>query len=273
MNIKTFKNCVCNIDREKLNIDEYVFSTLDRILNYECNLTITDNEKFVICHSCFPYPVWVYLRNDASESEKENVYLIIKETFGFDGEYTFNTSNDFAEFIMNRCKKDGYEFEVKLDLLAYRCLKTIAPTKNPEGYIRLAAPNEVDIVAKLIKDFREELQLDLLDDETYKIHAINHINKESFFLWIDANGEISGCCTFKDYGDKSSVGTVYTDPDKRRYGYASQLVYKVTNDVLSRNLTPVLYADKAYGASNKCYMKLGYELMGSICTIGKATNE
>lgn len=273
MSMKVFKNCICDIDTSKLMIDEYVYSTLARILTYECDLTITDEEKFVICYSCAPYPVWVYLRGDATDMDREKVYLILKDNFGFNGEYTFNTGNDYADFLMERMKRDGYDFNVTLDLLAYRCTKTIPPSKNPEGYIRPATIDEVDFVAQMISDFREELKLDVMDMDAYKKSATSYINNQAFFLWIDKNGNRCGCCTFKDFGDKSAVGTVYTLPEDRRYGYASQLVYKVTNDVLNRGKIAVLYADKAYGPSNKCYMKLGYELMGSICTIGKVTDK
>lgn len=273
MEFKTFENCIPDIDVSYLNIDEYIYSTLIRILNYECALTITDGEKFVICHSQNPYPVWIYLHHNATDEEKEQVYSILKDTFGFDGKYSFNTENGLANFIVNRCKLDGYDIGITLDLLAYRCTKTVPPSKNPEGYIRAAALDEVDFTAQLINDFKEELQLDIMNMESYKKTATKHIKNNSFFLWIDKDGKRCGCCTFNDFGDKSAVGTVYTLPDQRRYGYASQLVYKVTNDVLSRGKTAVLYADKAYGPSNKCYMKLGYELMGSICTIGKVANE
>jgi len=33
-------------------------------------------------------------------------------------------------------------------------------------------------------------------------------------------------------------------------------------------LTPMLYTDAEYPASNACYQKIGYALRGALCTLG-----
>lgn len=64
--MKKYENQKCEINLDLLKNDEYCFFVLSRILQGECRLTITDNRRIIVCHSCDPYPVWVWLPDDAT---------------------------------------------------------------------------------------------------------------------------------------------------------------------------------------------------------------
>ena len=61
---------------------------------------------------------------------------------------------------------------------------------------------------------------------------------------------------------------LYTKPEERRKHYALHLVYQVTRKAKDMGLTPMLYTDAEYPASNACYQKIGYALRGALCTLG-----
>ena len=67
----------------------------------------------------------------------------------------------------------------------------------------------------------------------------------------------------------ASINLVYTLPKERRKHYAENLVYQVTKLAVNEGLSPMLYTDADYPASNECYKKIGYVLRGSLCTIGQ----
>ena len=55
-----------------------------------------------------------------------------------------------------------------------------------------------------------------------------------------------------------SLNHAYTYPNARGRGYAANLVYAVTKELLDKGLTPLLYTDYNYPASNKAYKNVGY---------------
>ena len=61
---------------------------------------------------------------------------------------------------------------------------------------------------------------------------------------------------------------MYTKPEHRRGHYAENLVSKVSQIAAAEGLTPMLYTDADYIASNACYEKIGYIRRGELCTIG-----
>ena len=86
------------------------------------------------------------------------------------------------------------------------------------------------------------------------------------FMWRDGDGKLAAITAYRVEGRFGSVTGVYTLPTHRRHGYAMNLVHGVTARVLERGLTPILYTDADYAASNTCYQKIGYRQVGSLCT-------
>ena len=56
-------------DLKLLDNDKYTFFVLRRIMGSDCELFITDHEKIIICYSSEPFPVWIWTRDNASETE------------------------------------------------------------------------------------------------------------------------------------------------------------------------------------------------------------
>lgn len=268
MEIRKYENTTCNVDEKLLRKDEYTFYVLDRILQGQCVLTITDHSRFIICHSCEPFPVWVWLPDDATAEEKNNVWNMMKSNGLLDGSYHFNTKYDFAEYMTARGKEEGIKFRITMNMLTYNCLETIEPKKNTTGYMRRAEKEDLNLAIDLIEDFHNAVDVDKLDRERNRWKAENLINEGKLFFWINEEKEVAAMCSYNCVGDKASIGNVYTVPEKRRMGYAARLVYNVTNIILEHGLKPLLYTDADYAASNGCYMGIGYRLAGNLCEVG-----
>lgn len=94
------------------------------------------------------------------------------------------------------------------------------------------------------------------------------VKNKCLFAWRTEAGivALTGRGDQKNY---SKITSVYTLPQHRRKGYAINLVHSVTQTILDDGLIPILYTDAAYGASNDCYRKIGYEQVGSLVSICK----
>lgn len=64
--------------------------------------------------------------------------------------------------------------------------------------------------------------------------------------------------------NQAKISHVYTPIEERKKGYAANLIYLMTNDILSKGYVPLLYTDYNYIPSNKAYINAGYEDTGIL---------
>ena len=106
--MKKYDNQRCEINLDLLKNDEYCFFVLSRILQGECRLTITDNKRIIVCHSCDPYPVWIWLPDDATVEEMEQAYVIARDHFDIKNRVKSFSLTKYAIKLKNNEK--GYKY-------------------------------------------------------------------------------------------------------------------------------------------------------------------
>ena len=255
-------------DLKLLEKDRCTFFVLSRILGFKCDLILTDHERLIICHSCQPYPVWIWTADDASEDELEKAYLLMDENSFLDGNHTINLKYQAAEYFIRRAAKAGKKLSITTNLLAYECPQPVPPHVVADGNMHRCTEDDVEDIVRFMDIFHNETNIDKLSLDEYRAKAVEGIRHGALFLWKNADGEYVSSCTYRPNGVMMSVGLVLTLPDHRRKHYAENLVYGVTCIAKDQGLIPMLYTDGNYTASNECYKKIGYELKGKLCTIG-----
>ncbi len=70
--------------------------------------------------------------------------------------------------------------------------------------------------------------------------------------------------SYRETGGCARLSHVYTPVEERKKGYAANLIYSVTNMLLSKGLVLLLYTDYHYIPSNKAYKNAGYEDTGVL---------
>lgn len=253
-------------DLDLLKKDRYTFAVLSRILPGSCSVTLTDHERFILCHSVSPYPVWLWTPDDLSETEKQRAWEVANSTCPLTEGYRYNLKYDLADAFIAKAREQGLTVGIATNMLAYDCPAPIAPALPAEGCLYQCTEADIDTVAGMILEFHTSIGDARFDLPACRKIAESHIAGH-FYFWKNPEGEPVACCTFHPDGDLASVGSVYTVPAHRRKHYAQQMVYEVTRLIAERGLTPMLYTDADYAASNACYEKIGYVLRGKLCTI------
>lgn len=261
----------CFTDERDLKIlekDSCTFFVLGRILGFKCDRIITDHEKLLICHSCQPYPVWIWTADDISLDELEKAYRLTEENGFLDGKHTINLKYEAAEFFIKRAENDEKKLSITTNMLAYECPEPIEPHVRADGELHRCTEDDVDALAEFMDMFHKETDLDKLSRDEYRIKAEEGIRHGALFLWKNSNGKYVSSCSYRPNGEYVSVGLVLTLPEFRRKHYAENLVYEVTCIAKDYGAMPMLYTDADYKASNECYKRIGYKLKGKLCTIG-----
>jgi len=130
----------------------------------------------------------------------------------------------------------------------------------------LARPEHLGLLTDWIEAFHEEASLSN-PRQDYARMADNWIrrNGRSAYLWVDRGRPVSltGAGGLTPKGIR--VGPVYTPPDARGRGYASNLVAEVSQALLDSGRTFVfLFTDLANPTSNKIYQAIGYEPVSDV---------
>lgn len=254
--------------------DELTFAVLTAIVNNKCTFVITDNDRFVICYSSAPFPVWLWTASDVSEAEKEEIWELCRREDilpGASEKYNitcYNMKYDLADFFMGKAKEAGIPMDITMNMLVYECFEAKKPTRQADGEKYNMTEDDLVDVTQFIWQFKQDIGTDIEELDACREKAKDLIGRENFFLWKNAEGKNVAMCNYNVEGDLARVGLVFCKHDERRKGYAENLVYEVTKLAKEKGFRPILYTNADYAASNGCYTKVGYEQKGSLCAVG-----
>lgn len=253
------------VDTDILGEDMLTFSVLSAIVNQKCEKVFTDGKTVIICYSCSPYPVWVWVSSQAAGETVSRVAECLAEEFPPEKGYNYNLSYQLLEHLK---KEKGWDkCTIETNMLTYRCDKALHPEKSCGGKARLATAGDIALLGEWNRQFCKEMENLELTPEVCRQKAEEKMAAGNLFLWEDEKGiPVAMAMKWSD-SCYSKVMSVYTAPDKRRKGYALHLVYEITAGILEENRIPILYTDADYEASNACYKKIGYQQVGSLCTV------
>ena len=245
-------------DLPLLERDLCTFSMLHKILPQPCEKTVTDHERVILCHSAAPYPVWVWLPQDADEAELARAYALMR------GEFpgcTFNVGRALGEYAA------AQGMQVSMRMNAYACGALRPLNRRVTERFCVASADDVPLSAAWMERFRVECGLEGMYAESGRAEAERIIGIRRLFLWRDETGRPRAMCGVRQDGLSATLTHVYTEEGSRRQGYAASLVWGVTQALLAQRMQPMLYADADYPASNACYRSVGYEKQGEIWTV------
>ncbi|HEY4228203.1 MAG TPA: GNAT family N-acetyltransferase [Candidatus Limnocylindrales bacterium] len=145
-------------------------------------------------------------------------------------------------------------------------LRTVIPPRSAPGTMRPAGHSDRAILTEWARAFHEEA-LSGGPDQDYAAMADRWIRGigRTAFLWQDGGRPVSltGVGGLTPNGIR--VGPVYTPPELRGRGYASNLVARASQLQLDTGRTFVfLFTDLANTTSNKIYQAIGYEPVNDV---------
>ena len=257
-------------DRQKLQRlveGDITFSVLYSILGGECDHIFTDGEEIIICHSEDPYPVWVWCKDTVSMKNLLTIAECIKVNFPL-ARYTINIDHGLMRKL---AEIDEYfsGYHVKMELLSYRLDEINDIDRKTDGRMELADTKDRAALGYIWRDMAKEMEGYDFPMETCLENIDRMIEDDQLFVWRNGDGEIVATTSRGQIGRLGKVAAVYTLPKHRRCGYAINLVHGVTELILDDGLTPVLYTDGGYSASNDCYKKIGYHQVGRLYAVNK----
>lgn len=245
--------------------DAITYSVLMKILRGECTDIFTDQNSVVVCYSCPPWPVWVWCKDLSMVGE---IGECLKNHFPLEQGNDIIMSYDLLEQLR---QEDDYFRKAgnKMGLLSYRLDRIHSVDYPCEGCMDLVREEEIASLIAVWQAMHMEMEGRQIPSERCVETMNRMVGEKTLFAWRLSDGTIAALTARGDQLPYSKITSVYTLPQYRRKGYAINLVHGVTRTILDDGLIPILYTDAGYEASNACYRKIGYELVGRLTSICK----
>ena len=161
-----------------------------------------------------------------------------------------------AREIANLSKRDA---KVQMEQRIY-VLKQIRKKTSSRGSLRLPVNREFSLIEDWVYKFGAEVGFPFSSKEEAAGKAHEIIKQNRLYIWEVDGVPVSMACAQRPTKTNITVGFVYTPPEERKKGYASDCVSALTECLLQSGYrTTSLYTDLANPTSNKIYMEIGYE--------------
>lgn len=205
---------------------------------------------------------WKLLMYSPTNNKSEELYRFAAEEIykvepSLDG---VNTETEVSQMFAKEFSRIvGKEPKVrfKMRILVLENLKEA--TLRDDVVFRKATEEDKEILNEYRRRFSEEALNENLSPE--ELEEIFYRNLERGSYVLEKDGKIvATAVTNRHLSKGKSVGSVFTPKEERGKGYAYNLVYRVSKELLDSGLEYcVLFTDDANPVSNHVYEKIGYE--------------
>ncbi len=243
--------------------DKYKFNLIFKNLPSPELELYSDEESYIFCRGSKNLPTWIWTIDNLDNSKIEEIEELIK---------IYLTDNDRDKFT---CKKELYDLLVErnfenlnnddyFEMGFLICNKTKVP-KTCDGTLSKATESDSKVLAKYWYDDNIEMNgVSPITMEQAEKDAEEFISDDKFYILRNSESKIVCMASYSITEEQAKINHVYTPVQERRKGYAANLIYIMTNDILDKGLVPLLYTDYNYIPSNKAYINAGYEAKGIL---------
>ena len=250
-------------ESDEFKKDKYKFNLIFKNFTSPELELYSDEESYIFCRGSKKWPTWIWTKDIIEEEKIDEIEKLIKQ---------FLTDNDKDKFT---CKKEIYDILVdrKFDLINLDdyfemgflvCFKTKKP-KECDGTLAKPDENDKDVLIKYWYDDNMEMNgTDPITIEQAIRDVEEFIKDDKFYVLRNTENKIVCMASYSVANNQAKINHVYTPIEERRKGYAANLIYLMTNDILNKGLIPLLYTDYNYIPSNKAYINSGYESQGIL---------
>ena len=243
--------------------DKYKFNLIFKNLNSPELELYSDEENYIFCRGSKNLPTWIWTKDSIDKSKVGEIEELIKLYLTENEKDKFTSKKELYDLLLennfeNLNKEDYFEMGFLI------CHETKRP-KACDGILSKATESDKEILAKYWYDDNIEMNdIDPITIEQAEKDAENFIKDDKFYILRNSENKIVCMASYNIVENQAKINHVYTPTEERKKGYASNLIYIMTNDILEKGLVPLLYTDYNYIPSNKAYINAGYEDEGVL---------
>jgi GNAT superfamily N-acetyltransferase len=172
----------------------------------------------------------------------------------------------------------GGRVETGMQTRLHELRELIPPTPVP-GALVAATEDRLDLVSDWFAAFVDDADRQAGRSPGQLAHGVpdretllRRIRGGEIWFWVDQTGQpVHLTAVNPPSSGVARIGPVYTPPEQRGRGWASNAVAEVSRRVLTQGARVCLYTDQANPTSNKIYAALGYRPVMDVVNLSIVT--
>ncbi len=243
--------------------DKYKFNIIIRNL-YSPELELySDEDNYIICRGSKKWPTWIWTKDNFDKEKISEIEELINMYITDNEKDKFTCKKELYDMLVERnfqlLNKDDY-FEMGFLI----CHHTKKP-KKCDGVLSKPTLEDKGILEQYWYDDNMEMNgIDPITKEQARQDVDNFLKDDNFYVLRNSQNKIVCMVCYSIIGNQAKLSHVYTPVEERKKGYATNLIYLITSDLLKKGLVPLLYTDYNYIPSNRAYINAGYEDTGIL---------
>ena len=243
--------------------DKYKFNLiLKNLASPELEL-YSDEDSYIICRGSKEWPTWIWTKDNFDKSKVNEIEELIEMYLTGSEKDKFTCKKELYDLLVENnyanLNKDDY-FEMGFLI----CHKTVKP-KECDGHLSKPTEEDRSVLEKYWYDDNMEMNgIDPITYEQAKLDVDEFLKDDKFYVLRNPQDKIVCMVCYNITGNQAKLNHVYTPVEERKKGYAANIIYLVTNELLAKGLVPLLYTDYNYMPSNRAYINAGYEDTGIL---------
>lgn len=243
--------------------DENRFYNINVNFSSEDLILYSDEESYVIARGSERYPTWIWTDDNITREQMAEVAETLGTKFLTLEKNKLTAKRTFYEYLLENefpyLNESNY-----FEMGTLECHKLKVPRKC-DGQMEKAIPADLEVLAQYF--YNSCLEMDGVTTITMERafeKTKERFESGTFFVWRNAERKVVCIATYRINGKQAKITSVYTPREERRKAYATNLVHDMSELLLNKGLTPLLYTDYNYPASNTAYINAGYEDTGVL---------
>jgi predicted GNAT family acetyltransferase len=218
--------------------------------------TVRDGRRMVLV--AFQTPPWQLVLSEVDEPDAMALIVADRLDSPFDG--VAGPAEHVGTFARLWSEATGMPQHRSMRERIFR-LTRVVPPRPARGSLRVAGPDDAEVMAAWLTAFADEAvgQTSVPDVATRVERWLSPSDERTMLFWDD-RGPVAMAGLSGPTPTGIRIGPVYTPPERRRRGYAGNLVAAASQRELDRGRRACfLYTDLANPTSNHVYESIGYE--------------
>ncbi len=158
----------------------------------------------------------------------------------------------------------GLKHRIIMHLRIHQLDTVLPPEPAPVGALRLAEPDDLDLLVDWARAFSSEATPDHPPSSRLRESLVRHVESGALVIWVDGK-PVSMAVAMAPSATGIRINLVYTPPAMRRRGYAAACVAALSQLQLDAGRAFCsLYTDLANPTSNSVYRRIGYRPVSDV---------
>lgn len=254
-------NSVFNLD--DFQKDKYKFNLILKNLTSRELELYSDEVNYIICRGSKKFPTWIWTKDNFDKNVISEIEELIKLYLTDAEKDKFTCKKELYDLLVER----GFE-NLNLDdyfEMGFLICHEAREPKKCDGVLDKAHEEDRETLVKYWYDDGQEMNgFDAITLEQAREDVDGFIESDNFFVLRNPDGKVVSMAGFGVTENQAKLSHVYTPNDERGKGYAANIIYLMTNELLKSGYVPLLYTDYNYIPSNRAYINAGYEDTGIL---------